>query len=524
MEKQALANLLQYLETEETLTIEFPHLISLRVLIYSDNIELQLSAALFYLEISERIDDCPTSVTLSPLIDLLRRKDDRLNRITSQALSNFLMRIPACKSEVYPCQPVPALIPLLESKNHDTLCNTIAILTVLAITNNCRLEILAEDGVKPLLKTLHHKDVRVIRNAVGLIFNLTQLAVSRDEIVREGGVPLLISVLQDCGDNDIRYYCFGAMGNIAATPENRQVLFVADKKLLMNYLLVHNLSSESEKVTAQCLLTLRNLASDALNQEELALGGAIEKIHEIVQSTKSEEILNLALSCLRNLSNFEDNQVKFVSEEFLSDLGNILRDSTNPDAQHSAASIIRNLVDGKYMKIIKLKCLAILLSVMMVPKCSLNVLVEITGSVSILAAEEDVRYHLAQTKNGKVFQTLVSLASNPSSPELQYNCAGSLCQILIENIITDGQKERSLPYILQYLQDFLRSNDANFIHLALWTIKKLTKDEVFLKAFRDKRIETAVQSVTCVTVAKESDTIGKLIPEVLRRLKMDLLT
>ncbi|CAE1166278.1 VAC8 [Acanthosepion pharaonis] len=263
IEKEALANLLYYLETEEELTIEFQQLIALRILIYSDNLELQQSAALCYLEISERMLDCPTTVILCPLIDLLRRKDDRVCRAATQALSNFLLRMPYCKTEMYPCQPIQPLIALLNSNNPDILCNTCACLTSLATSDTCRFEILAEDGLQLLLKMLYNNNVQVLRNAVGAIFNLTQMAESRDEIVRKGGIPLLIAVLRDCYDIDVRYYCFGAIGNIAITPENRQALLEDDDKLLINYLLVLNLSSESEKVVCQCLVALRNLASDS---------------------------------------------------------------------------------------------------------------------------------------------------------------------------------------------------------------------------------------------------------------------
>lgn len=521
MEKEALANLLYYLETEEELTIEFQQLMALRILIYSDNLELQQSAALCYLEISERMQDCPTTVILCPLIDLLRRKNDQVCRAATQALSNFLLRMPYCKSEMYPCQPIQPLIALLHSTNSDILCNTCACLTSLATSDPCRVEILAEDGLHLLLKMLPNSDLRVLRNAVGAIFNLTQMAESRDEIVREGGIPLLITVLRDCYDIDVRYYCFGAIGNIAITPENRQALLEADEKLLVNYLLVLNLSSESEKIVCQCLVALRNLASDAANQEELAVGGAVGKIHEIIKSTENKEILTMALGCLRNLSAHDGNQIMFISEEFLEDLGDILSDNSNPEAQRHSAAVIRNLVDGDFIQIIKRRSLEMLVSVTMKTDCSSEVLGEVTGAISILAAEDDIKFCLLQLEEGKVFQQLVIMASQNPNPEVQYNCAGTICQILINETLTDYQKEENLHNIIVYLDTFLKSTDPNFVHLSLWTIRNLVTDDTFSDAFKDHGIDTVIHEVMATGVDLETGTISKLARRILKHLATD---
>ncbi|KAH3844882.1 hypothetical protein DPMN_087148 [Dreissena polymorpha] len=95
-ERQAVQNLLLYLEDEETKTpvLDEHHTRALGILTYSDNMELQKSAALCYSEISGKMKVPISNALATPLVALLRSPHCVVQKLSSLAISNFVLNGP----------------------------------------------------------------------------------------------------------------------------------------------------------------------------------------------------------------------------------------------------------------------------------------------------------------------------------------------------------------------------------------------------------------------------------------------
>ncbi|KAG0047093.1 Vacuolar protein 8, partial [Linnemannia elongata] len=89
-EREAVADLLQYLENRtETNFFEGDPLRALSTLAFSDNVDLQRSAALAFAEITEKDVRAVDRDTLEPVLFLLQSHDVEVQRAASAALGNL---------------------------------------------------------------------------------------------------------------------------------------------------------------------------------------------------------------------------------------------------------------------------------------------------------------------------------------------------------------------------------------------------------------------------------------------------
>lgn len=89
-ERDAVADLLQYLENRsETDFFQGEPLKALSTLSYSDNVDLQRSAALAFAEITEKEVRAVGPDTLRPIMFLLKSHDIEVQRAASAALGNL---------------------------------------------------------------------------------------------------------------------------------------------------------------------------------------------------------------------------------------------------------------------------------------------------------------------------------------------------------------------------------------------------------------------------------------------------
>jgi vacuolar protein 8 len=89
-EREAIAELLRYLENRsDTNFFEGQPLQALSILAYSDNVDLQRSAALAFAEITEKDVRQVDRDTLNPILFLLQSHDVEVQRAASAALGNL---------------------------------------------------------------------------------------------------------------------------------------------------------------------------------------------------------------------------------------------------------------------------------------------------------------------------------------------------------------------------------------------------------------------------------------------------
>ncbi|KAK3087016.1 hypothetical protein FSP39_000370, partial [Pinctada imbricata] len=496
-ERQAVQNLLQYLENESSgepvLTKE--HVRAMCILSYSDNAELQRSAALCFTEVSERTKAPLTGEQARPLVELLRSHDSQVQKSATLAISNFALKGPDSNKDILvKCGVLDPLIELLYSRNLEVQCNTCGCITALATTDAIKQSIVSDHGVKPLLKLMKSSDLRVQRNASGAILNLTHIQSNRNELVLHGAIPVLVELIHS-PDSDVQYYSAAALSNLAVNDKHRTMM-----------------------VKCQACFALRNLACEEETQSLIVSYGSLPFLHDIINTSK-HETLAAAVACVRNLSILRSNEGAVVSENLVPTLCQILCDSSNPEAQKHAAGTVRNLAVGDYVRVlIENDCVEALTFVLLDMESKMPVLLEVTAALAVLADEDDVKHKLLQLHGGKSFNKLVRLASLSTNTEIQYNCAGTIGQIsLIE--IPQTIKEANIKGIVLYIDMFLKSPQPSFVHIALWTLNQILKDALFLKAFQEQSIDSVINDLQA---SPTTTTIEELTFSVLQKLNGEM--
>ncbi|XP_033640606.1 vacuolar protein 8-like [Asterias rubens] len=487
-ERAAVNELLNYLnrEYEEKPTLSEERLRAINILTYSHNDDLQRSAALCLAEISERLLQPISNKLLDPLLALMESRDIETQKAASLALSNLALHgHNVNKDVIMRSGALHFLISLLRSFNEEVQCNVCGCITTLATTDANKKEIVSCGGVPPLIILARSSDPRVQRNATGALLNLTHIDTTRTMLVSHGAVPLFINSLQS-EDQEIQYYCAAALSNLAVDATHRAAVVHAGNHQVLR-LLIRLLESPSEKVKCQACFALRNLASDEDNQVAIVELGVLTPLHTIME-TCSKDTIAAAVAALRNLSIHRRNEMPIVRESFLLELGKLLREPMSWDAHCHAAGTIRNLAAGDQLKtIIEKGALDSLIVAFMRSTSPLAVQSELTAALAVLSADDQAKAILVSTQDGKVFTRLISLAANSHHTDVQYNSAGTIGQLVLQDLRPELITANILG-LLRYIEQFAKHNDPSFIHIALWTSLQLLKDATFRSAFGESAI------------------------------------
>ncbi|XP_035659248.1 vacuolar protein 8-like [Branchiostoma floridae] len=528
-EREAVNRLLRFLEQKE----EKPHLTDERLhalctLSYSDNVELQRSAALCFSEISSRML-APVSVNMmEPLVALLESEDTQVQRHATLAVNNFTLHGP--ESNIRTTLQSGALHPLLtllNSPDTEVQCNACGCITSLATNAKAKREIVVKRGSRPLLRLAADAvDPRVQRNAVGALLNLTHLESNRSDLAREGAIKVFNDLLLDddteiqyyCAaalksnrsdlaregaikvfndlllddDTEIQYYCAAALSNMAVDQEHRRIMGSLWERNIPGRLIAL-LSSMSDKVRCQACLALRNLASDETNQRLIVRQGALPKLYHLLK-TGSRDTQVAAAACVRNLSICKANQAELLQDWFLAILPRMLSDKSTAVRCH-AAGTVRNLVDTENAEaFVQAGILDALTGNLVDSASSVELQSEVTAAVAIMANRESVRDHLHHTREGIVFPNLVSVATNCENLNVQYNCASIIGQLLVTGIEAETI-EPNVPGLLCYLERLLNSGDANSIQISLWSLLLLAKYDNFQRVYPSSALPQKVQGL-----------------------------
>lgn len=131
-EREAVADLLQYLENrQDTNFFTGEPLRALSTLSYSDNVDLQRSAALAFAEITEKDVREVSRETLEPILFLLSSHDVEVQRAASAALGNLAVNADN-KLTIVKLGGLEPLIRQMLSPNVEVQCNAVGCITNLA--------------------------------------------------------------------------------------------------------------------------------------------------------------------------------------------------------------------------------------------------------------------------------------------------------------------------------------------------------------------------------------------------------
>ncbi|KAJ1921103.1 Vacuolar protein 8 [Mycoemilia scoparia] len=475
-ERDAVDLIVQLFGERETRYVDFYEprpMEALSTLAYSGELRLQRSAALAYSEITEQDVRPVTEEMIQPILYLLRVPSLDVQKNASAALGNL------------------------------TRCRCI---TNLATADENKEAIANSGALIPLLRLAKSSEIRVQRNAVGALMNMTHTEKTRELLVRSGAIPVLVSLLSS-PDHDVEYYCATALSNIAVGEQHRQIL--AEKEPALGPELIRLMSSEDVRVKSQATLALRNLASHEIYQRDLIRQGVLIPLR--VQMVSGKDLVELAaVACLRNLSILEENEVPIVNAGFLPPLIAKLDYSGyiywSEMVTHIVA-ILRNLTSGDHPSsdesqhvIVKegaLKHMKYILEDTSVDDAIKN---EVCATLGALASNSSLK---AQIVNEGLLEVFIHLTSSQSH-DVQISSASAIAYLATEyddytpiialwNQPADGIKG--------YLESFLVSDIPEFRYVAIFTVL------VFLRS----------QNGDIAYLIYNQSSIGSLLDDVARQ-------
>ncbi|CAN3374921.1 hypothetical protein DIURU_003696 [Diutina rugosa] len=470
-ERDAISALLSYLENRSDVDF-FSNgpLRALSTLVYSENIDLQRSAALAFAEITEKDVREVSRDVLEPILILLQSSDVEVQRAACGALGNLAVH-PENKILIVEMGGLEPLIRQMMSPNIEVQCNAVGCITNLATQDDNKSKIAKSGALIPLTKLAKSKDIRVQRNATGALLNMTHSHENRQELVNAGAVPVLVSLLAH-EDTDVQYYCTTALSNIAVDEANRKKLATTEPKLVGQ--LVNLMDSPSPRVQCQATLALRNLASDSGYQVEIVRAGGLPHLVQLLTCNHQPLVL-AAVACIRNISIHPLNEALIIEAGFLKPLVSLLDFNESEEIQCHAVSTLRNLAASSEKNRTALlaagavdKCKDLVLSV------PLSVQSEISACFAILALADDLKPKLYEAH---IIDVLIPLTFSDNG-EVCGNSAAALANLCSrvsnehKSFILDNWSQPN-DGIHGFLVRFLSSGSATFEHIALWTILQL---------------------------------------------------
>lgn len=476
-EREAISLLLQYLENRSEVDF-FNHgpLKALSTLVYSDNIDLQRSAALAFAEITEKDVRPVDREVLEPILILLRSIDSEVQRAACAALGNLAVNNEN-KILIVEMGGLEPLIRQMLSNNIEVQCNAVGCITNLATQDDNKAKIARSGALVPLTKLAKSSDLRVQRNATGALLNMTHSNENRQELVNAGAVPVLVSLLSS-PDPDVQYYCTTAISNIAVDEINRKKLSKTEPRLIGQ--LVQLMDSTSPRVQCQATLALRNLASDPGYQLEIVRAGGLPHLVKLLQSTHQPLIL-ASVACIRNISIHPLNEGLIIDAGFLTPLVSLLSYPDSAEIQCHAVSTLRNLAaSSERNRLELLESNAVLKCKELVLDASIPVQSEISACFAILALADDLKLKLLSLG---LLDVLIPLTYS-NNAEVCGNAAAALANLCSRlsnydeikkswNGVENEQNDNNEKGIHGFISRFLKSGNLTFEHIALWSLVQL---------------------------------------------------
>ncbi|ORZ21494.1 putative VAC8-vacuolar membrane protein required for the cytoplasm-to-vacuole targeting [Absidia repens] len=468
-EREAIAELLQYLENRShTNFFEGEPLRPLSTLAYSDNVDLQRSAALAFAEITEKDVRQVGRETLDPILFLLQSHDIEVQRAASAALGNLAVNTEN-KLLIVKLGGLEQLIRQMGSPNVEVQCNAVGCITNLATHDENKAKIAKSDALRLLVDLARSKDQRVQRNATGALLNMTHTQENRQQLVNAGAIPVLIGLLSS-QDADVQYYCTTALSNIAVDANNRKKLAQTDSRLVQY--LIALMDTKSLKVQCQAALALRNLASDEKYQLEIVRCKGLPPLLRLLRSSFLPLILS-SVACIRNISIHPTNESPIIDEGFVNPLIELLSYDENEEIQCHAISTLRNLAaSSERNKRAIIEAGAVERIKSLINQVPTSVQTEMTAAIAVLALSDELKQRLLGMG---VLNVLVPLTSSQNM-EVQGNSAAAIGNL------SSKVKDYS-PFVKvwnepagglhAFLVHFLsESQDIAFQHIGVWTVEQ----------------------------------------------------
>ncbi|KAJ8291163.1 hypothetical protein GJAV_G00022140 [Gymnothorax javanicus] len=496
-ERLAAEKLVQHLDSGcESVRIDNESLHALNTLAMSENHELQQSASVYLLHLSQHLLTALPNEFLGPYPALLRSFDVVVQRTTSLSLVNMLMDHNVNREQVEEMGLLEPILDLLESGDLTVQCNSCACMAMLAMSDASREAIMTAGGVLRILVLAKSCDPRVQRNAVGALLNLTRSESGVEALCQEGALPVLALLLHSA-DLDVQFLCCSVLRNVAALQEHHsRMLGIGDGFILKT--LVQLLSCPVEKISCQGCLCLRNLAVNVQTQEELMALSCISPLISLLRSAAVGQS-EAAITLLSALSLHPPNRDALVEKGLVQAVDELLlhRSSNSVIVCHAAVTMGNLSSTPIGQQTVKdSQCIPSLLKTLSCGEITEEAQLCIASRLHHLTCLELMKSHISENMTADNISGLVRCASQAENPELSFHAASIVGEL--------GMNVASLlrPHfeaVLAYLLRFLNSQEVRFQQLGIVTLSTLKEDVCFAAAVSGSEVQEQLRRVRAQT-------------------------
>ncbi|XP_034072064.1 vacuolar protein 8-like [Gymnodraco acuticeps] len=481
------------LNDEELQLHEEESLQTLSRLSASEDIELQKTAAMFYLQLSHHLNSPLPDALLEPVMNLLLSSDLDVQKTISLSLVNLLVKNNVCRASVVEMGMLVPLLDLIRSGDSSAQSHSCACVCLLASSESNREAVMLE-GVKPLLALAKSYDPREQQVASWALLHLTHSDWSRRLLGDAGGFPVLVLLLQG-SDSEVQFYSCSALCNISSARElHRKLLSIGSHFLLKSLLTLA--SSSVQKKSMQACRCLQTLSQNDLIQEQLMELDCVLPLQSLLK-TSSAEWRESAVTLLSALTSHTPNKAVLVSEGLLEEVGQLLLHPTCSSViiTHSCRIItdLSSCSEGQ-QAVMEARCLSGLLGALLSPSLTDDTLIHLTSCLQNLMTQHPLQSELSVMITSEHVSRLVKLSGRSQNPQLSYNSAAVISRLEMTGETLQLLKPHYVA-MLEYLSVFLQNKDLKFQQLGLVTISNLKTDGDFSSLLSGGEVEDQLRTL-----------------------------
>ncbi|XP_059209892.1 uncharacterized protein LOC131988697 [Centropristis striata] len=478
---------------DETQLLNQESLQALSRLATSENTDLQMTAAMYYLHLSHHLKSPLPDPFMEPVMTLLLSTDLDVQKTISLSLVNLLVKNNVCKELVIEMGMLVPMLELFQSGDATAQCHSCACVTMLVSSESNR-EAVIVDGVIPLLALAKSYDRQVQLNATWALLHLTQSDWSTRILCQAGAIPVLILLLQS-SDSEVQFYSCTALCNIAAVQKHHPKLLSIGGHFLLKSLLTL-MSSSVQKNSSQACRCLQTLSKNVLIQEQLMELDCVLPLKALLK-TSSPMWTESAVTLLSALSAHPPNNDVLVNEGLLDEIGELLlhHDTSSSVIITHSCKIITDLCSSSIgqQAVMESRCLSGLLRAFVSPSLSDETLLHVTSCLHHLMTWVSLK-----TMTSEQVSRLVKLSEQTQNPQLSYRSAAIISKLEM----TEEMFQLLRPYyitMMEYLLVYLKKKDVKFQHLGIVTIFNLKQDGDFSSLLADSELEAQLWTVHAQT-------------------------
>ncbi|XP_026195218.1 vacuolar protein 8-like [Anabas testudineus] len=470
---------------------------ALSTLAASENIDLQMSAAVYYLHLSHHLTSPLPNTFVEPIMPLLLSTDPDVQKTISLSLVNLLIQNNVCKELVIEMGMLVPILELFQSGDATAQCHSCACVAMLASAESNRDAMLV-DGIIPLLALAKSYDPQVQQNAAWALLYLTQSDWSTRILCEAGAIPVLVLLLQS-SDSEVQFCSCSALCNIAAIQEHHPKMLSIGSHYLLKSLLIL-MSSSVQKNSAQACRCLQTLSNNVLMQEQLMELDCVLPLKALLKASAAVWT-EPAITLLSALSAHPPNNDILISEGLVDEIGELLHHH-RPSSVIIAHSckIITNLCSScmGQQAVMEGLCLSGLLRALLSSTLADETLLHVTSCLYHMMTLDPVKSQLLPTVTSEHVSRLVKLSGQIRNAQLSYNCAAIISTLEMSEEMVELLRPHYMS-MSEYLLAFLQKKDVKFQQLVIITILNLKKDGDFSSLLANSELEVQLWKVHAQT-------------------------